>query len=85
MGCAGRMMVEKYISMVVWDRSQRDLLGRVGWTSVGVGSCEAVVGSCGVGKLVRSWSCQMSQCNALQSCSDRRAWGSGAGVSVGSA
>ena len=32
-----------------------------------------------------SWSsCQMSQCNALQSCSERGAWGSGSGASAGS-
>ena len=33
----------------------------------------------------RTWSsCQMSQCNALQSCSERGAWGSGAEVLAGS-
>jgi hypothetical protein len=42
-------------------------------------------GICSGGLMVGgSCSCQMSQCNALQSCSDWRAWGSGTGRSVGS-
>ena len=84
MVCLHGVMGEKYIWMVVWDRRRRDLEGRAGRASGGIGSCEVVLGSIGVGMLGRSWSCQMSQCSALQSCSGRRAWVSGAGRSVGS-
>ena len=75
------MMGGKYIWMVVWERRRRDFEKRAGRASGGIGSCEAVLGSMGVGVLGRSWSCQMSQCSALQSCSVRSAWGCGAGVS----
>ena len=75
------MMGGKYIWMVAWERRRRDFEGRTGRASGGIGSCEAVLGSMGVGVLGRSWSCQISQCNALQSCSVRSAWGCGAGVS----
>ena len=84
MVCLHGLMGEKYIWMVVWDRRRRDLEGRAGRASGGVWSCEVVLGSIGVGMLGRSWSCQMSQSSALQSCSGRRAWVSGAGKSVGS-
>ena len=82
--CPDRMMGEKYISMVVWGLRRRDLLGRAGWTSGGMESCEDGKGSVGVLMVGGSWSCQISQCNALQSCSERRAWVGGAGRSVGS-
>jgi hypothetical protein len=73
MVCLHRVLGEKYIWMVVWDRRRRDLERRAGRASGGVGSCEAVLGFIGVGMLGRSWSCQMSQCSALQSCSGKRA------------
>ena len=50
-----------------------------------MGPWEDVGESMGVLLVGRSCSCQMSQCNALQSCSDRRAWGICTGVSLGSA
>ena len=73
------LMVGKYISMVVCDRRQRDLLVRAGWASmgVGVGSGEAVGESVDV-MVWESWSsCQMSQCSTLHSWADWGAWGSG--------
>ena len=33
----------------------------------------------GGGMLLRSWACQMSQCSAVQSVSERMAWGRGVG------
>jgi hypothetical protein len=66
--CPPGMVGEKYIWMVVWDRRRRDLEGRAGRVSGGAGSCEAVMGSIGVGVLGMSWSCQMFLCNALQFC-----------------
>jgi hypothetical protein len=76
-------MGEKYICMVVWNRRRRDLEGRA-VRSEGVVSWDPLLGATGGGMLLRSFACQMSQCNALQSCSERGAWGSGSGVSAGS-
>jgi hypothetical protein len=82
MVCLQVVLGEKYIWMVVWDRRQRDLEGQFRRASGVIGSCVAVLDSIGVRMLGRSWSCQISQCSALQSWSGRRACVSGDGWSV---
>ena len=74
-------MGEKYICMVVWDRRQRDLEGRAG-RSEGVVSWEPLLCTGEGGMLLRSCACQMSQCSAVQSVSDRMVWGKGVVGSV---
>ena len=74
-------MGEKYICMVVWDRKRRDLEGRA-VRSEGVVSWEPLLGATGGGMLLRSFACQMSQCSAVQSVSERVAWGKGVMGSV---
>ena len=74
-------MGEKYICMVVWDRRRRDLEGRAVWSG-GIVSWDPLLGAIGGGMLLRFWACQMSQCSAVQSVSERVAWGRGVGGGV---
>ena len=74
-------MDEKYMCMVVWERRRRDLEGRA-VRSGGMVSFESLLGATGGGMLLRSCACQMSQCSAVQSVSERMAWGRGVGGSV---
>ena len=81
--CPFELMDEKYMCMVVWERRRRDLEGRA-VRSGGMVSFESLLGATGGGMLLRSCACQMSQCSAVQSVSERMAWGRGMGGSVGS-
>ena len=45
-------------------------------------SWDPLLGATGGGMLLRSCACQMSQCSAVQSMSERMAWGRGVGRSV---
>ena len=83
MVCPLGVIGEKYICMVVWDRRRRDLEGRAG-RSGSVVSWGPLLCTIGEGRLLRSCACQMSQCSAVQSVSERRAWGGGVRGSVGS-
>ena len=75
--CPLGLMGEKYICMVVWDRRRRD--GRAVWSGGVVVSWDPLLGAAGEGMLLRSCACQMSQCSAVQSMSERMAWGRGVG------
>ena len=79
--CPFELMDEKYMCMVVWERRRRDLEGRA-VRSGGIVSWDPLLGATGGGMLLRSWACQMSQCSAVQSVSERVAWGRGVGGSV---
>ena len=83
--CPFELMGEKYICMMVWDRRRRDLEGRA-VRSEGVVSWDPLLGAIGgEGMLLRSCACQMSQCSAVQSVSERMAWDRGmGGGSIGS-
>ena len=76
--CPLELMDEKYMCMVVWERRRRDLEGRA-VRSGGIVSWDPLLGATGGGMLLRSWACQMSQCSAVQSVSERVAWGRGVG------
>ena len=80
--CPFGVMAEKYMCMVVWERRRRDLEGRVVLSGVVVVSWDPLLGAAGGGRRLRSCACQMSQCSAVQSVSDRMAWGKGGRGSV---
>ena len=79
--CPLGLMGEKNICMVVWERRRRDLEGRA-VRSGGIVSWDPLLGATGGGMLLRSCACQMSQCSAVQSVSERTAWGKGVMGSV---
>ena len=76
--CPLGWMGEKYMCMVFCERRRRDLDGRAVWSG-SVVSWGPLLGATGEGRLLRSWACQMSQCSAVQSVSERVAWGRGVG------
>ena len=77
--CPFELMDEKYMCMVVWERRRRDLEGRAVRSGGVVVSWDPLLGAAGEGMLLRSCACQMSQCSAVQSMSERMAWGRGVG------
>ena len=78
--CPFVLMAEKYMCMVVWERRRRDLEGRAVRSGGVVVSWDPLLGATGGGvMLLRSCACQMSQCSAVQSMSERMAWGRGVG------
>ena len=77
--CPFELMDEKYMCMVVWERRRRDLEGRAVRSGGVVVSWDPLLGATGGGMLLRSCACQMSQCSAVQSVSERMAWGRGVG------